>query len=64
MIVSGLILGAVLGVVLQRGRFCVTGMLRDIWLSGTYRNLVALLIVVAVHAVGLAALIEEINAAK
>jgi uncharacterized protein len=56
MIVSGLILGAVLGVVLQRGRFCVTGMLRDIWLSGTYRNLVALLVVIAVHAVGLAAL--------
>lgn len=30
MIIMGLALGAVLGVVLQRGRFCVTGMLRDI----------------------------------
>ncbi|CAM4039242.1 hypothetical protein CHUV2995_02123 [Corynebacterium diphtheriae subsp. lausannense] len=30
MIIMGLALGAVLGAVLQRGRFCVTGMLRDI----------------------------------
>ncbi|ADL11022.1 YeeE/YedE thiosulfate transporter family protein [Corynebacterium pseudotuberculosis] len=56
MIATGLLLGAVLGVVLQRGRFCVTGMLRDIYLLKTWRGFVALLIVISVHAVGLSAL--------
>ncbi|AGF73143.1 YeeE/YedE thiosulfate transporter family protein [Corynebacterium halotolerans] len=56
MILTGLALGAVLGIVMQRGRFCVTGMLRDIFLQRTWRSFVALLIVIAVHAVGLAAL--------
>ena len=56
MLVSGLIVGAALGVVLQRGRFCVTGMLRDVFLQKQGRGLVALFIVIAVHAVGLAAL--------
>ena len=32
MILTGLAVGAVLGIVMQRGRFCVTGMLRDIFL--------------------------------
>jgi hypothetical protein len=56
MILTGLGVGAVLGAVMQRGRFCVTGMIRDIWLNGVWRNLVALLVVISVHAVGLAAL--------
>lgn len=56
MIITGLALGAVLGAVLQRGRFCVTGMLRDIVLQKTWRSFVALLIVISIHAVGLAAL--------
>lgn len=56
MIVSGLILGAVLGIVMQRGRFCVTGMLRDIFLLKSWRTFTALLIVISVHAVGLSAL--------
>lgn len=56
MILTGLGLGAVLGAVMQRGRFCVTGMIRDIWLNGVWRNLTALFIVIAIHAVGLAAL--------
>lgn len=29
MLISGLALGAVLGFVMQRGRFCVTGFLRE-----------------------------------
>lgn len=33
MILTGLLIGAVLGVVMQRGRFCVTGMIRDIFLQ-------------------------------
>lgn len=56
MILTGLALGAVLGAVMQRGRFCVTGMLRDIFLQRSWRGFVALLIVISVHAVGLAAL--------
>lgn len=56
MILSGLALGAVLGIVLQRGRFCVTGFLRDIFLLKSWRTFTALLIVIAVHAVGLTAL--------
>ncbi|OFO15288.1 hypothetical protein HMPREF3088_03915 [Corynebacterium sp. HMSC22B11] len=56
MIITGLALGVVLGWVMQRGRFCVTGMIRDIFLNKTWRGFTALLIVIAVHAVGLAAL--------
>lgn len=56
MILTGLAVGAVLGVVLQRGRFCVTGMLRDIFLQRSWRTFVALLVVISVHAIGLAAL--------
>lgn len=56
MILTGLAVGAALGVVMQRGRFCVTGMLRDIFLQRSWRTFVALLIVISVHAVGLAAL--------
>lgn len=56
MIITGLAVGAVLGVVMQRGRFCVTGMLRDIFMQRSWRTFIALLIVISVHAVGLAAL--------
>ena len=56
MILSGLAVGAVLGIVMQRGRFCVTGMLRDIFLQKTWRTTVALFIVISVHALGIAAL--------
>lgn len=33
MLLTGLALGIVLGFVFQRGRFCVTGAFRDVWLS-------------------------------
>lgn len=56
MLITGLALGAVLGYVMQRGRFCVTGFLRDIFTQRSWRGFVALLIVISVHAVGLAAL--------
>lgn len=56
MILTGLALGAVLGFVMQRGRFCVTGMIRDIFTQKSWRGFNALLIVIAVHAIGLAAL--------
>lgn len=56
MLLSALAVGGLLGVVMQRGRFCVTGMMRDVFLQRTGRGLVAFLIVIAVHAIGLAAL--------
>lgn len=56
MILTGLVIGALLGIVMQRGRFCVTGMLRDIFLQKSWRTFAALLVVISVHAIGLTAL--------
>lgn len=56
MLATGLLVGIALGAVMQRGRFCVTGMLRDVFMQKKGRGLVALFVVIAVHAVGLAAL--------
>lgn len=56
MLITGLIVGGLLGFVMQRGRFCVTGFLRDIFTLRSWRGFTALLVVIAVHAVGLAAL--------
>lgn len=56
MIISGLAVGVALGAVMQRGRFCVTGMLRDIFLQRSWRTMAALFILISVHAVGIAAL--------
>ena len=58
MLITGLAVGAVLGFVMQRGRFCVTGFLRDIFTQRTWRGVTALLVVIAVHAVGLTALMS------
>ncbi len=52
MLLTGAALGAILGYVLQRGRFCVTGFLRDLWLTKSMRGFTALMLVIAVHAVG------------
>lgn len=56
MILSGLLIGTLLGIVMQRGRFCVTNMMRDIFLSKSWRAFVGLMVVIAIHAVGIAAL--------
>lgn len=56
MLLTGFVVGAALGIVLQRGRFCVTGMLRDIFLQRSWRGFSGLMVVIAVHAVGLNAL--------
>ena len=53
MLISGLLVGGVFGAVLQRGRFCVTGMLRDIFMNKTWRGFTALMILISVHAFGL-----------
>src|SRR5690625_1809575 len=56
MVITGLVLGAVLGYVLQRSRFCVTGAFRDIYLSRSTRYFTPFLLAIAIQAVGVAAL--------
>ena len=56
MLVSGLLIGLALGFAMQRGRFCVTGAFRDLWITGNTRWLTAFLIVIAVQSVGVFAL--------
>lgn len=45
MVLTGLLLGTVFGFVLQRGRFCVTGAFRYVFLTRSTRWLTAFLIV-------------------
>lgn len=56
LIYTGLLVGGVLGLVLQRGRFCITGAFRDLWVSGSWRWMTAFLLAIAVQAVGVALL--------
>ncbi|MFS2058836.1 thiosulfate utilization transporter TsuA/YeeE [Kosakonia cowanii] len=58
MIVSGLICGALLGFVMQRGRFCLTGGFRDMYIAKNNRMFYALLIAIAIQSVGVFALIQ------
>lgn len=53
MITTGLICGALLGFVMQRGRFCLTGGFRDMYLTRNNRMFYALLIAIAIQAVGI-----------
>ncbi|MCL1948726.1 MAG: YeeE/YedE family protein, partial [Turicibacter sp.] len=56
MVITGLLVGGVLGLVLQRGRFCFTGAFRDVLISKDSLILKALLLSIAVHAIGILAL--------
>jgi hypothetical protein len=58
MVVSGLIVGALLGFVMQRGRFCLTGGFRDMYIAKNNRMFYALLIAIAVQSIGVYALIQ------
>lgn len=49
---SGIIVGFLLGFVLQRGRFCVVGAYRDVFLSKKFTIFIALFIVVALQSIG------------
>ena len=55
-ILTGLVVGAVLGFILQRGRFCITGAFRDLWVSRSWRWFTAFLLAIAVQALGVAIL--------
>ncbi|WP_273838974.1 YeeE/YedE family protein [Providencia rettgeri] len=50
---SGLFLGILLGFVMQRGRFCMAGGLRDLYLFRDSRMLIAILIVISIQSIGL-----------
>ncbi|EHD2970568.1 TPA: transport protein YeeE [Escherichia coli] len=52
MILSGLICGALLGFVMQRGRFCLTGGFRDMYIAKNNRMFYALLIAISVQSIG------------
>ncbi len=56
MVLTGLAVGGALGFAMQRGRFCVTGAFRDVWIGRNTRWITAFLIVIAVQSVGVFAL--------
>ena len=58
MIVTGLLCGALLGFVMQRGRFCLTGGFRDIYIAKNNRMFYALLVAIAVQSIGVYTLIQ------
>ncbi|RRJ64397.1 YeeE/YedE family protein [Paenibacillus oralis] len=58
MVITGLICGGLLGFVMQRGRFCLTGGFRDMYLTKNNRMFYALLIAIAVQAIGIFALAQ------
>ncbi|WP_018663908.1 YeeE/YedE family protein [Heyndrickxia acidiproducens] len=58
MLLTGLICGALLGFVMQRGRFCLTGGFRDMYIAKDNRMFYALLIAIAVQSIGVYTLIQ------
>ncbi len=58
MLITGLLCGALLGFVMQRGRFCLTGGFRDMYLTKDNRMFYALLIAITVQSIGVFALIQ------
>ncbi len=50
---TGLLWGFLLGVIMQRGRFCMAGGLRDLYLFKDARMLIAILIVISIQSLGL-----------
>lgn len=58
MAITGIAIGILIGFVLQRGRFCSTTAYRDVLFAGKFRWFSAFIVLIAVHAVGLWALIS------
>ena len=56
MILTGLLIGSVLGYVLQRSRFCVTGAFRDLYMTKSSRYFTPFLLAIAIQAIGVAVL--------
>ncbi|MFV0549563.1 MAG: YeeE/YedE thiosulfate transporter family protein [Limnobaculum xujianqingii] len=55
---TGLFLGLLLGFVMQRGRFCMAGGLRDLYLFRDSRMTIAMLIIITLQSIGLFILID------
>lgn len=55
-IFSGLIIGLLLGFVMQRTRFCLTGGFRDVYVQKNNKMFYALLVAITIQAIGLAIL--------
>ncbi|WP_207999141.1 YeeE/YedE family protein [Macrococcus lamae] len=53
MIISGLIVGSMLGFVMQRTRFCLTGGFRDMYVQKNNKMFYALLIAITIQSIGL-----------
>lgn len=53
MLFTGLLCGFLLGFVMQRGRFCITGAFRDLYVTKNSRMFVALLIAITVQSIGI-----------
>lgn len=60
MIITGLLIGAIFGFILQRGRFCVTGAFRDVFVSKSTWWLGAFMLAITVQAIGIA-LLDSFN---
>ncbi|AGI31606.1 TPA: YeeE/YedE family protein [Mannheimia haemolytica] len=58
MLFTGLLCGFLLGFVMQRGRFCITGAFRDLYVTKNSRMFVALLIAITVQSIGIWLLYE------
>lgn len=56
MILTGLFCGGLLGFVMQRGRFCVTGAFRDLYINKDSRMFLAFFIAIAIQSIGVFAL--------
>lgn len=52
MLISGVFCGFLLGFVMQRGRFCITGAFRDLYVTKNKKMFIALLIAISVQSVG------------
>lgn len=55
---SALLIGALLGFIFQRSRFCLTGGFRDMYLAKNNRMFYALLLAISVQSIGVIGLIE------
>ncbi|MDU8925325.1 YeeE/YedE family protein [Pasteurellaceae bacterium LIM206] len=56
--ITGFICGLLLGFVMQRGRFCITGAFRDIYVAKSNKMFIAFLIAITVQSIGFFTLIE------
>ena len=52
MLLTGLLCGILLGFVMQRGRFCITGAFRDMYVTKNNKMFVALLLAITVQSIG------------